>query len=137
MSRIERFVIDTNMLLSSLFVRDSTTFKALEKARNKGELLFSEATFLEFELVLFRKKFDKYFSKEERLQIIEKIHSEAVFIPVTSNLQISRDSKDDKFLNLATDANASCIITGDKDLLVLHPFGNISILSPGDFLSIF
>ncbi|HWZ15908.1 MAG TPA: putative toxin-antitoxin system toxin component, PIN family [Mucilaginibacter sp.] len=137
MSRTERFVIDTNMLLSSLFVRDSTTFKALEKARNKGELLFSEATFLEFELVLFRKKFDKYFSKEERLQIIEKIHNEAVFIPVTSNLQISRDSKDDKFLNLATDANASCIITGDKDLLVLHPFGNISILSPGDFLSTF
>jgi putative PIN family toxin of toxin-antitoxin system len=137
MSRTERFVIDTNMLLSSLFVRDSTTFKALEKARNKGELLFSEATFLEFELVLFRKKFDKYFSKEERLQIIEKIHSEAVFILVTSNLKISRDSKDDKFLNLATDANASCIITGDKDLLVLHPLGNISILSPGEFLSVF
>lgn len=137
MSRTERFIIDTNMLLSSLFIKDSTTFKALEKARSKGVLLFSEATFLEFELVLFRKKFDKYFSKEERLQIIEKIHSEAVFIPVTSNVKISRDPKDDKFLNLATDSNASCIITGDKDLLVLHPFGNISILSPTDFLSTF
>lgn len=137
MSRTERFVIDTNMLLSSLLIKDSTTFKALEKARNKGALLFSEDTFLEFELVLFRKKFDKYFSEEERLQIIGKIHNEGVFIPVTSNFQLSRDSKDDKFLNLANDANASCIITGDKDLLVLHPFGNISILSPIDFLNIF
>jgi len=137
MSPTKRFIIDTNMLLSSLFVKNSTPFKALEKARKQGVLIFSEATFLEFELVLLRKKFDKYFSKEERLQIIEKIHKEGVLIPVTSNLQVSRDPKDDKFINLASDANASCIITGDKDLLVLHPFGNISILSPADFLSTF
>jgi|SRR6185503_4976224 len=137
MSPTKRFIIDTNMLLSSLFVKNSTPFKALEKARKQGALIFSEATFLEFELVLLRKKFDKYFSKEERLQIIEKIHKEGVLIPVTSNLQVSRNLKDDKFINLASDANASCIITGDKDLLVLHPFGNISILSPADFLSTF
>lgn len=137
MSQTERFIIDTNTILSSLFVRGSTTFKALEKARNNGLLLFSEDTFLEFELVLFRKKFDKYFSKEERLQIIGKFYSEATFIPVISTIQLSRDPKDDKFLNLALDANASCIITGDKDLLVLHPFGGIPVLSPADFLFTF
>jgi len=30
--------------------------------------------------------------------------------------------------------NADLIITGDKDLLVLNPYQNISILSPSDFL---
>lgn len=137
MSRTEKFIIDTNTILSSLFVKDSIPFKALEKARSEGLLLFSDDTFLEFELVLFRKKFDRYFSKEERLQIVEKFYNEAVFAHVSSTNALCRDPKDDKFLNLAIDANASCIITGDKDLLVLHPFENIPILLPSDFLERF
>jgi uncharacterized protein len=137
MSPIEKFIIDTNVLMSSLFVQNSISFKAIEKARSKGLLIFSEETFLEFELVLFRKKFDKYFSNEERLQIVEKFHGDFMFVPVTSTFQLSRDPKDDKFLNLAIDASASCIITGDSDLLILHPFGDISILAPADFLNSF
>jgi putative PIN family toxin of toxin-antitoxin system len=135
MSLAEKFIIDTNTLISSLLIRDSVTFKAMEKARNKGALLFSEDTFLEFEIVLLRKKFDRYFSKEERLYIIEKTYNEGIFVPVTSTQLFSRDPKDDKFLNLAIDAAASCIISGDKDLLVLHPFQNIPILAPSDFLN--
>jgi len=48
-----------------------------------------------------------------------------------------RDPKDNKFLELAVTANASCIITGDDDLLVLHPFRNIPILNASDFLNNF
>src|ERR1700744_5092758 len=121
MSRTEKFVIDTNTLISSLLIRNSTSFKAMEKARSEGTLLFSDDTFREFEIVLLRKKFDRYFSEEERLQIIGKMSIEGIFETVTSTLQESRDPKDDMFLNLAIDAKASCIITGDKDLLVLHP----------------
>src|ERR1700744_3724886 len=123
-----RFIIDTNTLISGLLIKNSTTFNAIESARSKGKLLFSEETFLEFELVLLRKKFDKYFSEDERLQIIERLYKEATFVIVKSALQLCRDPKDDKFLNLASDADANCIITGDKDLLVLHPFQGIDIL---------
>jgi uncharacterized protein len=35
---------------------------------------------------------------------------------------------------LALSGTADFIITGDSDLLVLHPFRNISIISPKDFL---
>ena len=135
MSLNRRFIIDTNILISGFLISGSTSFKAMEKARINGRLLFSEDTFLEFELVLFRKKFDKYFSKDERLQIVEKLYNEALFIPVHSDLVLCRDPKDDKFLNLAIDSKAFCIITGDKDLLVLHPFQNIPILSAFDFLT--
>jgi putative PIN family toxin of toxin-antitoxin system len=48
-----------------------------------------------------------------------------------------RDTKDNKFLELAVSANASCIITGDKDLLVLNPFRGIPILNAADFLNNF
>ncbi len=47
------------------------------------------------------------------------------------------DPKDNKFLELALAGNATCIITGDKDLLVLNPFRNIQIISPKEFLEQF
>nr|WP_232285716.1 putative toxin-antitoxin system toxin component, PIN family [Crocosphaera chwakensis] len=47
-----------------------------------------------------------------------------------------RDPKDNKFLEVAVNGNATHIITGDKDLLELHPFRGISILKPKQFLQI-
>ena len=38
-------------------------------------------------------------------------------------------------LELAVDGRADVIVTGDKDLLVLHPFRGISILTPADYLA--
>jgi putative PIN family toxin of toxin-antitoxin system len=137
MKKNKKFVFDTNTLISSFLIRNSTSFAALEKARNSGQIIFSAETFLEFESVLMRTKFDRYFSKEERLLIINAVSDEAKFEKVKSELTICRDPKDDKFLNLALDSKASCIITGDQDLLVLHPFKNIPVLSPSDFLNTF
>ena len=45
-----------------------------------------------------------------------------------------RDPKDNKFLELAVAGNADCIVTGDKDLLVLNSFRNIQIITPKEFL---
>jgi uncharacterized protein len=44
-----------------------------------------------------------------------------------------RDPKDDKYLELAVAANAQIMVSGDHDLLVLHPFRGISILNSRDF----
>ena len=41
-----------------------------------------------------------------------------------------RDPKDDKFLELALNGKATHIVSGDEDLLVLHPFRGIPILTP-------
>ncbi|WP_459868116.1 putative toxin-antitoxin system toxin component, PIN family [Endothiovibrio diazotrophicus] len=46
-----------------------------------------------------------------------------------------RDPKDNKFLELAVAGGASALITGDQDLLALHPFRGIPILAPADFLA--
>jgi len=51
--------------------------------------------------------------------------------------KVCRDPKDNKYLELAVAANASCIVTGDQDLLVLNPFRNIPILTSADFLAQF
>jgi putative PIN family toxin of toxin-antitoxin system len=46
--------------------------------------------------------------------------------------QICRDADDDAVLACALAAKADIIISGDKDLLALHPFRNIPILSPAN-----
>lgn len=84
--------------------------------------------------VLLRDKFDKYMPKKERTKQLELILEQSEFF-LTDRLSIlaCRDAEDNKFLELALAAKANCIITGDKDLLVLHPFHNIAILSPSHF----
>ena len=135
MTRARNFIVDTNTLVSSLLLKNSTSFKALEKVHELGLLIFSDDTFLEFELVLLRKKFDRYFSKEERLQIIERIYREGTFMMVEADLHFSRDPKDDKFLALALAIKADCIITGDKDLLDIKTFGKTKITTITSYLS--
>jgi predicted nucleic acid-binding protein len=45
-----------------------------------------------------------------------------------------RDPKDDKLLELALSGRADLILTGDEDLLVLHPWRGVSILTPSAYL---
>ena len=45
-----------------------------------------------------------------------------------------RDPKDDKFLEIAVAGEADVIVSGDQDLLVLHPFAGIPIVPPNAFL---
>jgi putative PIN family toxin of toxin-antitoxin system len=129
------FIFDTNTFLSAILIENSTSAMALDKAFQTGKIVVSDATFLEFTQVLFRKKFDKYLTTERRLQALSKLERDTTFQSVTTRLNICRDPKDDKYLELAVDSNAACIITGDQDLLVLNPFRNIQIISPADFLN--
>jgi len=48
--------------------------------------------------------------------------------------QICRDADDDAVLACALSAQASLIVTGDKDLRVLHPWRDIHILNPSQAL---
>lgn len=87
--------------------------------------------------VFTRPKFDKYISLEDRLNVIAVFETRAQLINITEQIIACRDPKDDKFLSLAVTANASCIITGDKDLLVLNPFQSIPIITPAAFFQHF
>jgi uncharacterized protein len=49
-------------------------------------------------------------------------------------VQECRDPKDDKFLALAVNGEAHYLISGDKDLLVMHPFRNIAIITADELM---
>jgi len=87
--------------------------------------------------VLFRKKFGPYFSLESRVEIIDRFITDSTEWYPKLTIDVCRDRKDNMFLELAVAAKASCIVTGDPDLLVLHPFRSIPILNAKDFLESF
>jgi uncharacterized protein len=66
------FVFDTNTLVSSFFSPDSTPARAFFKAMNEKVVLYSGATLDELVEVLFRVKFDKYFTVETRTEILNR-----------------------------------------------------------------
>jgi hypothetical protein len=52
------------------------------------------------------------------------------------SVRASRDPDDDHILGCALAAEAAVIVTGDKDLLALHPFRNTAIVTPARFLDL-
>lgn len=130
-----RFVFDTNTIISAALFRQSTTRQALDKALTGGILLASEDTIIELTSVFLREKFDRYLHREIRELFLTELLRQMTLVAVTETFRASRDTKDDKFLEVAVSGQASAIVTGDKDLLVLHPFRNISIISPKEFIT--
>ena len=129
-----RLVIDTNVLISQAIKTDSPPAKAMDKAIAIANLLFSDETLAEFEEVFLRRKFDKYLSFAQRHSSFSYLQSLAVIVPIPSPIHACRDPRDDKFLEVAVHGRADAILTGDADLLALHPFQGIDILTPADFL---
>ena len=84
--------------------------------------------------VLSRPKFDHYVSMEQRMLFLAELSRLADFVSIISVVRECRDPKDDKFLEVALNGGADLIVTGDADLLTLHPWPSIAILSPIDYL---
>lgn len=130
-----RFVFDTNTLVSAALFAQSIPRQAFDAALSRGELLTSESCLAELNQVLHRPKFARYLTPFEADLFISQYSLKVNSVSVNSSVSDCRDLKDNKFLELAIDGQAACIISGDQDLLVLHPYQGISIFSPTDFLS--
>jgi uncharacterized protein len=134
MSSNLRCVFDTNTMISAFLFDEGTPGRALKRALESGEVLLSLELAEELAEVLSRKKFDRYVRRKLREEFLAGIIRETTLIKVNAILRECRDPKDDKFLEVAVSGKASHIITGDQDLLALHPFQGISILTPREFI---
>ena len=133
--RVERVVIDTNVLISAALRLEGTPRAVIERVGTaNGVLLFSRETFDELRTRLFRPKFDPYLNHAGRAVYLERLAAVSEWVPITGAALGCRDPDDDKFLETALLGEAGCLVTGDSDLLVMSPFLGILILSPADFL---
>jgi uncharacterized protein len=129
-----RLVIETNVIVSAVILPFSAPRQSVDKALDQGVLLFSEATLSELADVLFRQKLDGYVSREERGRFLQQLVRAAESVPIIRTVRECRDPKDDKFLEVALNGRADLIITGDGDLGVLHPWREVAVLSPVEYL---
>ncbi|MBK1724899.1 putative toxin-antitoxin system toxin component, PIN family [Thiocystis violacea] len=135
MSEQARWVLDTNILISRLLCPRGVAAKAVDHALARGVLLVSEATLEELVRVLNRPKFDAYVTTEDRRRFVELLGGVARIVPIVRVIRACRDPRDDQFLDVALNGEATAIISGDQDLLVMDPFHGVRIVSPAAFLT--
>src|SRR5260370_20861038 len=86
--------------------------------------------------VLKRPKFASAIALLRRQRFLAILRSAAVWFEPAVRVTDCRDAKDNKYLELALAAGAETIVSGDIDLLVLHPWRGVRILLPADYLAI-
>jgi uncharacterized protein len=133
MSGAERLVIDTNVVLSGLLFAGSIPSRAVLKAQS-GVVLLSDATRLELFDVVGRARFDRFVERAIRQRLAEEYAQACRTVQIHAAIHACRDPRDDKFIELAVHGRADAIISGDRDLLDLHPFREIEILTPAEYL---
>ena len=139
MSGFRRVVFDTSTLVSAALRVGSAPYLALAQAFSTGEVCVSAATMAELEKVLMRPKFDRYQSAGVRQEFAAILRRRTSLFSVSeadeSNVNPRcRDPKDDQFLALVRACDADALISSDADLLVLHPWQGVPILTPAQFL---
>ena len=132
-----RFVLDTNVLISALLLRQSITRRAFDAAFANGSVLLSLELLAELNDVLGRKQFRKYVDATDARRFAAVLIRESEWVEVATIVKACRDPKDNKILALAVDGRATVIVTGDQDLLSLDPFRGIRIERPDRFLNRF
>lgn len=130
----ERVVLDTNVFLSGLFSSTSTPARAVERAVREDRILVSTETLRELAEQLLSPKFDRYVPSERRLALLDRLAPNLEVVEIVQQVRASRDPKDDAFLEVAVNGSADLIVTGDRDLIALHPFRGIDIVRPADHL---
>ncbi len=130
-----RFVFDTNVLVSAALFKASVPRQALDLARKTGKVIMSWPTMAELQQVLGRARFDKFITEDDRLLFLEVLTRDVLPVEIIETVIDCRDPKDNKFLEVAVNGDADCIVSGDGDLLVLNPFRGIPIVKPQPFLS--
>jgi uncharacterized protein len=134
MSSDKYIVIDTSVLISALLKPHSVPAQALEYARTHFKIAVSTETLTELTKVLSRDYLARYRTVDERETFLVLYGELAEIIAITEHVTDCRDPKDNKFLDLALAANAHILVSSDSDLLVLHPYRNIDIVTPSMFL---
>ncbi|HJU55406.1 MAG TPA: putative toxin-antitoxin system toxin component, PIN family [Pyrinomonadaceae bacterium] len=127
-----RIVLDTNVLLVA-FIARGFCHQLLEYCVRNHDLVTSE-----FILGEVREKLIEKFKHTPEIgdEVVRLLRSRMeVVTPAPLGEPVCRDADDNNVLAAAAAGNCDCLITGDKDLLVLKSFQDIAIISPSDFQS--
>ena len=125
-----RLLFDTNILIAA-FISRGVCHELLAHCVYNHEPVTSKELLRVFQTKLIEKF--GYNSSEAREATSLLASRLQIVKPVALAKPVSRDPDDDLVLATAVAGDCRCIITGDKDLLVLKHFREIPIMSPAGF----
>ncbi|MBE7157670.1 MAG: putative toxin-antitoxin system toxin component, PIN family [Rhodospirillales bacterium] len=114
-------VFDASTLVSVAVRQDSTPARALSRALRTDKVAVSEPVLAELLDVLYRPRLVRFIDPQLRIALLNQLSTLGVPFTPAERVADCRDPKNDKYLELALTAGAWAIISGDQDLLVLHP----------------
>ena len=130
-----RVVLDTNVFVSAA-IQSGASHRIVQHLirENSDELIICDEILSEIRDVLFsRSRLRKWISLDDAKRYVEMLQQHFNFVPDPAVIiPLSRDSDDDYILALAQRERADYVVSGDKDLLVLH-VPEFSILTPAKF----
>ena len=138
MSRAQRIVLDTNVVLSALLFGGGAAAE-LRHAWQRGSCkpLVSTATAQELIRVLAYPKFRLSAAEQQELLADYLPYAASVRVPEIPPLVAAcRDPFDLPFLHLALAGKAAALVSGDKDLLSLAGAFPVPMLVLSDFLAL-
>jgi putative PIN family toxin of toxin-antitoxin system len=128
-------VFDASAAVSAALRADSVPERALLRAEQTDVFALSSEVDAEIAGVLERPRFAAAISAARRARILDALRGQAAWFSPTERVTDCRDAKDNKYLELVLAAGAWAIVSGDTDLLVLHPWRGVHILRPADYLA--
>ena len=127
-----KIVIDANLFISAFFWQGNPK-KVIDRVINKSDDLFISVDILnEITDVINRPKFKA--DKQKTENYISEIKNIANIVDISEQINLSRDKKDNKYIDCAIAANADFIVSGDIHLLELKEYGKIKIVKAKDYL---
>ena len=129
----KRVVFDTSTLVSAMLNAKSLSALSVVGALETCDVYSCQETFEELAEVIFRPKFDKYFSEgDNRQEFLELVKLSTLSAEITVTVTDCQDPKDNKFL--ARSVKADFLVSSDKKhLLSMHPYHGIALVSPAEF----
>ncbi|HEX8693134.1 MAG TPA: putative toxin-antitoxin system toxin component, PIN family [Longimicrobium sp.] len=125
-----RLVLDTNVLVAA-FATQGQCYRLLRHCVKNHSLVTSAFLLQELESKLLRKI---KIAPDDVEAIMSAVRSYSkVVVPEPLAVPVCRDPDDDWVLATAVTGQCRCIVTGDRDLLVLRRHDAIDIVSPAEF----
>ena len=128
-----KIVLDANVVIAAFATRGLCE-SILELYFHSHEIMLCEDLLDEI-LRNLRQKIELPSGIVEDIGKLLREHA-SIVSPIPLATDLCRDPDDVKILGSAIAANADCIVTGDKDLLIPEKFQGIPILTPRSFSNI-
>jgi putative PIN family toxin of toxin-antitoxin system len=129
-------VFDASTIVGAAIGRNSNPYRALHHAREHAGLALSAPVYREIFEVLHRPRLARFIDAVLRDDVLDLLIAGSHRFDPAVRVTDCRDAKDNIYLELALAAVADSIVSSDKDLLVLHPWRGVKILSPSAYLAI-